>query len=156
MSLVPARNHGFWALEAICSVWLRGMMRMNHWGNGVQPKQFVKPCLLLLLQERPDYGYDLVARLRPLGVEDDSAAVYRVLRALESEGEVRSRWKEPVAGPARRVYEITPSGLDRLGQWAEALEESRRVLEGFRARYERSRSAAPPASPGGEARRTAR
>ncbi len=145
--------------EAICSVWLQGMVRMNHWGNGVQPKHFVKPCLLLLLQEQPDYGYDLVARLRPLGVEDDSAAVYRVLRALESEGEVRSRWKEPVAGPARRVYEITPSGLDRLEQWADALEESRRVLEGFRARYERSRSAAaprPPASGARPARRMAR
>lgn len=124
---------------------------MNHWGNGVQPKHYVKPCLLLLLQERPDYGYDLVARLRPLGVEDDSAAVYRVLRALEREGEVRSRWKEPVAGPARRVYEITPAGLDRLEQWADALEESRRALEGFRARFERSRSATPPRRPGAAA-----
>lgn len=124
---------------------------MGHWGNGVQPKHFVKPCLLLLLQERPDYGYDLVARLRPLGVEDDSAAIYRVLRALESEGEVRSRWKEPVAGPARRVYEITPTGLDRLEQWADALEKSRRVLEGFRVRYERTRSASPPRPPTDEA-----
>lgn len=137
---------------------------MNHWGIGVQPKHFARPCLLLLLQERPDYGYDLVARLRPLGVEDDSAAIYRMLRTLESEGEVRSRWREPVAGPARRVYEITPTGLDRLDRWAEALEEGRRVLEGFRARYERNRTGrgrpgpAPGRSTGEEAapRRLAR
>ena len=107
--------------------------------NGVQPKQFSRPCLLLLLQERSDYGYDLVARLRALGVEDDSAAVYRMLRALDAEGAVTSRWREPVAGPARRVYELTPTGASLLDSWAEALDESRRVLDGFLARYHRSR-----------------
>jgi poly-beta-hydroxybutyrate-responsive repressor len=114
---------------------------MNHWGNGVQPKHFVKPCLLLLLHERSDYGYDLVARLRALGVEDDSAAVYRILRALEGERAVTSRWREPVAGPARRVYELTTSGAAQLEEWASALDESRRVLEGFLDRYQRSRPA---------------
>lgn len=123
---------------------------MDHLTNGVKPKHFVRPCLLLLLQERSDYGYDLVARLRALGVDDDSAAVYRILRSLESEGAVTSRWKEPVTGPARRVYEITPAGAVILQCWAEALDESRRVLEGFLTRFRQSR---PPGtrSPGGAA-----
>lgn len=120
---------------------------MELCGSVVQPKHFVKPCLLLLLQERSDYGYDLVARLRALGVEDDSAAVYRVLRSLERDGVVVSRWKEPVAGPARRVYEITASGASVLEEWALALDEGRRVLEGFLARYERHRRAARPPRP---------
>ncbi len=112
---------------------------MVQWRNGLQPKQFVKPCLLLLLQERSDYGYDLVARLRALGVEDDSAAVYRVLRSLEAEGAVTSRWREPVAGPARRVYEITAAGGEVLDDWATGLHEGRQVVDGFLARYQRSR-----------------
>jgi DNA-binding PadR family transcriptional regulator len=135
------------------------MVRMKHWGNGVQPKHFVKPCLLLLLQERPDYGYDLVARLRPLGVEDDSAAIYRMLRTLEAEGQVTSRWKEPVAGPARRMYEITTIGSSRLEDWAVALDESRQVLQGFLERYGRNRRDAgrpPGRSPTAVARRMAR
>jgi PadR family transcriptional regulator PadR len=123
---------------------------MDHLTNGVQPRHFVKPCLLLLLQERSDYGYDLVARLRALGVEDDSAAVYRVLRALESEGAVTSRWKEPVAGPARRMYELTQAGAEILQCWAEALDESRRVLEGFLSRFRQSRPLGAR-SPGREA-----
>lgn len=123
---------------------------MDHLANGVKPKHFVRPCLLLLLQERSDYGYDLVARLRALGVDDDSAAVYRILRTLESEGAVTSRWKEPVAGPARRVYEITPAGAEILQGWAEALDESRRVLEGFLTRFRQSRPLGVR-SPGGAA-----
>jgi PadR family transcriptional regulator PadR len=112
---------------------------MDHWRTGVQPRHFAKPCLLLLLQERPDYGYDLVARLRALGVEDDSAAVYRTLRSMEAEGVVTSRWKEPVAGPARRVYEITGVGGDQLEAWAATLDERRQILEGFLSRYRQAR-----------------
>jgi PadR family transcriptional regulator PadR len=49
-------------------------------------KGFLKPCLLLLLRERPDHGYDLVVRLAPLGLgEEESASVYRALRELEHE-----------------------------------------------------------------------
>jgi PadR family transcriptional regulator PadR len=113
---------------------------MDYLANGMQPRRFVKPCLLLLLQEGSDYGYDLVARLRALGVDDDSAAVYRTLRRLESEGAVTSSWKEPVAGPARRMYQLTPAGAEVLEAWAEALDDSRRLLEGFLTRFRQSRS----------------
>ncbi|HET9078064.1 MAG TPA: PadR family transcriptional regulator [Acidimicrobiales bacterium] len=116
---------------------------------GVQLKQFAKPCLLLLLQERPDYGYDLVTRLRALGVEDDSAAIYRVLRTLEAEGSVTSRWKEPVAGPARRMYQVTAEGTSILQGWAAALDESRRVLDGFLERYRQCRPAPGVEAPSG-------
>jgi poly-beta-hydroxybutyrate-responsive repressor len=115
-------------------------------GTAGQPKHFLQPCLLLLLQEQPDYGYDLVARLRALGVEDDSGTVYRTLRALERDGAVVSRWKAPVAGPARRMYDITSAGIEQLDGWARALDETRKALDGFLTRYERARpgAAAPP------------
>lgn len=104
-----------------------------------QPRHFLQPCLLLLLVEQPDYGYDLVARLRPLGVEDDSATVYRALRALERAGAVQSRWKAPVAGPARRMYEITAGGEAQLDGWADALDQTRKALDGFLTRHARVR-----------------
>ena len=111
-----------------------------------QPKHFLQPCLLLLLQEQPDYGYDLVARLRSLGVEDDSGTVYRTLRALERDGAVVSRWKAPVAGPARRMYEITASGSEQLDGWAQALDETRKALDGFLTRHARTRGDVPQTS----------
>jgi len=104
-----------------------------------QPKHFLQPCLLLLLQEQPDYGYDLVARLRSFGIDDDSGTVYRTLRALERDGAVVSRWKAPVAGPARRMYEISPVGIEQLDRWARALGETRKALDGFLTRHGRAR-----------------
>jgi PadR family transcriptional regulator len=113
-------------------------------GTAGQPKHFLQPCLLLLLEEQSDYGYDLVARLRPLGIEDDSGTVYRALRALERDGAVVSRWKAPVAGPARRMYEITPQGVAELDGWARALDETRKALDGFLTRHQRTRRVTPP------------
>ena len=75
-----------------------------------QPRNFVRPCLLLLLKEAPSYGYELLKRLPALGIDKDHTTVYRTLRALESEGLVRSGWEGRVKGPDRHRYEITAEG----------------------------------------------
>lgn len=108
---------------------------MDITASGGQPRHFLQPCLLLLLRERPGYGYELAARLRALGVDDDSAVVYRTLRSLERAGAVSSRWREPVSGPARHVYQIAPEGEALLDRWAKGIDETRRILERFQARY---------------------
>jgi PadR family transcriptional regulator PadR len=114
-------------------------MPMNGTTAG-QPKHFLQACLLLLLQEQPDYGYDLVARLRSLGVDDDSGTVYRALRSLERTGGAESRWKAPAAGPARRIYNITAQGSAELDEWADALDTTRKALDGFLTRHGRARA----------------
>src|SRR5207245_9440412 len=65
--------------------------RMDRYPGGL-PKSFLQPCLLLLLKEHPGYRYDPVTRLKALGIDDDSAAVYRSLRTLEEKGSVYSYW----------------------------------------------------------------
>ncbi len=53
----------------------------------VLPKNFLRPCLLLLLHESPAHGYELRERLRPLGFNrDDPGRLYRALRTLEEAG----------------------------------------------------------------------
>ncbi|MDQ1374210.1 MAG: PadR family transcriptional regulator, regulatory protein PadR [Actinomycetota bacterium] len=101
---------------------------------GGQLRHFVQPCLLLLLKEEPDYGYDLVARLRPFGVTD-SAAVYRALRGLEADGAVTSTWRHSAAGPARRMYHLTGEGEATLEEWAATLAGTKRTVEGYLVRY---------------------
>ena len=83
-------------------------------GFGTLPKGFLQPSLLLMLQEQPGYGYDLVIRLKALGIDDDSASVYRALRTLEENDAVSSYWYTSSTGPARHMYRITPAGRDRL------------------------------------------
>jgi poly-beta-hydroxybutyrate-responsive repressor len=101
-----------------------------------EPRNFLQPCLLLLLRERSDHGYDLVNRLRMLhAVDGDAGAVYRALRGLEKAGMVRSSWQTSEAGPARRTYQVTPLGVATLDRQADILEETHRTLHLFRDRY---------------------
>jgi poly-beta-hydroxybutyrate-responsive repressor len=117
--------------------------------SGGLPKNFLQPCLLLLVLEQPGYGYDLVARLKPLGINDDAASVYRALRVLEHEGAVTSSWRTSETGPARRVYELTDAGDAILRQWVSALEDTSIALARWLDRYalvtSRSRFAEPAA-----------
>jgi len=103
--------------------------------SGGLPKNFLQPCLLLLVLEQPGYGYDLVARLKPLGISDDAASVYRALRLLEHEGAVTSSWRTSETGPARRVYQVTDTGEDILRKWVSALEDTSISLARWLDRY---------------------
>lgn len=105
--------------------------------NDGQPRNFLRPCLLLLLKEHPDHGYDLLERLRPLGVSDgDPGGVYRTLRSLEGAGLIRSDWSTSGSGPARRVYRLTTAGEQQLCEWVRALEDSRRMVDRYLNRYQ--------------------
>jgi len=101
------------------------------------PKNFLRPCLLLLLREQQAHGYELLERLRPFGFEgSDPGGLYRSLRKLEGEGLVRSAWEPSSFGPARRIYEITRAGMEDLHDRAKGLAEARGTLDTFLGRYE--------------------
>ena len=104
--------------------------------EGGQPKNFARPCLLLLLAEAPAHGYELIDRLRPFGFElGDPATVYKTLRQMQTDGLVTSSWETSSRGPARRVYELTSDGSDLLEAWALTLEANRAILGRFLDRY---------------------
>jgi DNA-binding PadR family transcriptional regulator len=99
------------------------------------PKSFLHPCLLLLLKEQPGYGYDLVVRLKALGIDDESPTVYRALRALEKQRTVFSYWCTSLTGPARRMYQLTPAGEEHLQAAVEGALETHRAIERFFCRH---------------------
>lgn len=117
-------------------------MKMKPWCRcypGERPPRFLRPFLLLLLCERPTHGYELLERLRGLGLDytdQEIGYVYRTLRAMEKEGLIGSEWDTAGAGPAKRVYTITPQGVAMLGEWAHALERIKESLEVFAQLYE--------------------
>jgi poly-beta-hydroxybutyrate-responsive repressor len=92
--------------------------------------------VLLLLRESPAHGYDLLERLKAFGFPgSDPGGLYRMLRGLEQEGLVRSAWEPSMAGPQRRIYEITRAGSESLHEHAQALQGTAEILEGFVSRY---------------------
>ena len=110
--------------------------------QAVLPKNFLRPCLLLLLHESPAHGYELRERLRPLGFSrDDPGRLYRALRTLEYSGLVDSTWQASSGGPDRRTYCLTRAGEDRLLEAAEELKAMHAVLDRFLSRCDRSAAA---------------
>jgi PadR family transcriptional regulator PadR len=109
----------------------------------LEPRNFLQPCLLLLLREKPDHGYELAARLRPMHDGDgDAGGVYRALRGMERQGLVRSEWNTSEVGPAKRTYYVTPEGVAFLDALADSLGNTHEALHVFLDRYARVVAAA--------------
>jgi len=104
-------------------------------------ERFTEPAILLLLRERPAHGYELLEYLPELTGEQrvEMGNLYRLLRALEEEGLLSSKWDETSPGPAKRRYAITSGGERLLDQWVEALQRSQERTARFLERYEERR-----------------
>lgn len=102
------------------------------------PRNYLRPCLLLLLAEGTSHGYELLDQVGALGLDRvDPGGLYRCLRAMDEEGLVRSTWEPSATGPARRTYELTDEGREWLHVVAGSLNELARSLAVYRRRYER-------------------
>jgi DNA-binding PadR family transcriptional regulator len=97
--------------------------------------RFVEPVVLLLLKKKGrSYGYDLAGDFQEHAVTDaeiERAALYRTLRQLEMNRNVASEWETEGAGPARRVYRLTPQGERHLEEWASVLEHVAKSMARF-------------------------
>ena len=104
------------------------------------PKDFLRPCLLLLLREGDAHGYELAERLCAFGFDhSDPGALYRTLRKLESDGLVVSGWERSDSGPKKRVYALTEAGIEDLDKRATDLAEGERRIDSFLDRYLKAR-----------------
>ena len=127
------RRHGFRGARA------RRRVGPNEWAVRARVERFGEPALLLLLSERPAHGYELLEQLPELTGEQriDMGNLYRVLRALEEDGIVRSEWRDDAPGPSKRIYELTDEGRGLLTTWADALRTNQELVSSFLDRYEK-------------------
>jgi PadR family transcriptional regulator PadR len=109
-------------------------------------ERFSEPAVLLLLSERPAHGYDLLDQLTSLvpGERVDMGNLYRVLRALEEDGLVRSEWNADAPGPAKRTYELTDGGRRVLDDWVDALRQAQTRIDFFLDRFGKGVNRASP------------
>jgi len=115
-----------------------GVAAPGHCQLGGGVRGFLQPRLVLLLLEKPAHGYELLERLPQHGEMPgaDPGLLYRTLRQLEGEGLLSSSWDTEGQGPARRLYEVTPEGVDFLHAWAGRAEHIRQCLGQFLTEYE--------------------
>lgn len=79
-------------------------------------KDLIELCLLHLLSQGDQYGYDLLRRLRAAFPDTQESAVYAILRGLCKEGCSEQYMGETSDGPARKYYRLTDHGLGRYGE----------------------------------------
>ncbi len=109
---------------------------MRGFGQGFH--YLLRPAVLLLLAEQPMHGYELAGRLKELGIgraDMDPSLIYRILRLMEESGMASSSLDDTGAGPARKVYRLTPEGMEVLDIWAANLDDVLELLQELRERY---------------------
>lgn len=120
---------------------------------GLSTEKMFQPTMLIFVCRKPTHGYELIQELSRHGFaegEIEPATVYRHLRRMEESGYVKSRWDTGGPGPARRLYEITPEGLDHLKAWGGLLKRRKEKLEEFLDLLEKTMSDIEPRGEGNE------
>jgi len=99
----------------------------------------MEPFVLLALAGGPVHGYELAQTIASAGFRraaEDPSLLYKLLRALESEGFATSTWADGEGGPPRRLYTLTPAGEDYLHARAADLRRQAQRIATFTERYQ--------------------
>ena len=102
------------------------------------PPPMITSLSLLMLSENPCHGYALFKQMCEVGLFEDGAEaslIYPTLRILQAEGLIAPELVDEGAGPARKVFHITASGIRALSEWVEHIREVRASMDYFIGRY---------------------
>ena len=69
--------------------------------------------MLRALHGKELHGYAIQRELTSAGFQVEVGNLYRVLRSMEEQTQVRSRWSDSHRGPKKRVYSVGPEGRRR-------------------------------------------
>jgi len=94
---------------------------LEQWEN-VYKRGLLTFWLLLLLQERPMYVFEMgetLAEVSQATVTADEKSLYRALRRFEAMDLVESTWRPSDVGPRRRYYHLTDLGHELLRRFVQ-------------------------------------
>ncbi len=106
-------------------------------GSGRQ-ERYIQASILLGLNLRPSYGYELISTIQAYGFIDGEAPpgmIYRHLRQMEEDNFVCSEWDTKKAGAAKRIYTITEEGKEVLSLWIQFMKAKTKKLNNFVQMY---------------------
>ena len=97
-------------------------------------KDLIELCLLHLLAQGDQYGYELLRRLHHTFPDTQESAVYALLRGLCREGCSEQYAGTASGGPARKYYHLTVAGARKLAFLLEQWRALREALEALGVR----------------------
>ena len=84
--------------------------------------------LVLALLEKQMYGYSMVKHIEALGYKVEENTLYPLLRRLEKNGWIASKWDLTEDRP-RKFYSVTPAGRSLRASLLEIWENQHRILD---------------------------
>jgi len=89
-------------------------------------------AVLAVLKTEDGYGYDVLRRLRAVGLEDvGDASVYGTLRRLYAAGALTTYVVPSDEGPHRKYYSLNKTGQDQLAQSAKVWRAFASTMDGL-------------------------
>lgn len=88
-------------------------------------RDLLELCLLHVLNQGDQYGYELLRRLHDVFPDMQESAIYAILRQLCREGATERYQGETSGGPARKYYRLTVTGRERYTVLLETWREMR-------------------------------
>jgi PadR family transcriptional regulator PadR len=92
---------------------------LNKWEESYK-KGLLSFWILLLLNERPSYPYEMsaeVAKISQGTISVDDNSIYRALNRFEAVGIVKSELQQSNTGPQRRYFSLTTTGKALLTEF---------------------------------------
>jgi len=105
--------------------------------TGLSPGFLLRAWILVTLGNKELHGYELMnssSNMFPGLIIPGPSGMgrgYRILRMLEMEGLITSRWEVEEPGPARRVYNLTPEGERLREEVISSIEEMKGYIDKF-------------------------
>jgi DNA-binding PadR family transcriptional regulator len=91
---------------------------------------------IMCLLDQESYGYDIIRNLKEVGIEVDDGTLYPILRRLEVDKILVSRWE--MTGPRpRKYYAITDYGRDVREKMLDSLASMNVAVETMKGRIRR-------------------
>lgn len=94
---------------------------------------------IMCLLEQEYYGYDIIRNLGEAGIDIDDGTLYPILRRLEDDRLLVSRWETTGPRP-RKYYVITEYGKEIREQMLASLASMNAAVETFKAHIGGARS----------------
>lgn len=95
--------------------------------------RLLRPAILAFLAQGEAHGYQIAQHLSGTRLfadrEPDHPGVYRALNEMVDQGLATHSWQASDAGPARKVFALTPAGECCLDTWLATLSEYRDAID---------------------------
>jgi len=91
-------------------------------------KGVLELCVLVLLDKKDRYGYELVQKISDQ-IEISEGSVYPLLRRLTKEEYFTTYLKESTEGPSRKYYQLTAAGRKQLSELEDYWDELHKTIK---------------------------